>query len=121
MDGLVWLGVAVLGGAGALLRLGLDALVQRRLDAAFPYGTLAVNGSGSLCLGILVGVGLGGNALLLAGSATIGSFTTFSTWLLESQRLAEEGESLPAAANVVASFAVGLAAALAGRWLGATL
>lgn len=95
--------------------------MQRRADGEFPYGTLAVNGSGSFCLGVLAGLGVGGDALLLAGSATLGSFTTLSTWLLESQRLSEEGEGRLAAANVVGAFAVGLAAALAGRALGAAL
>jgi CrcB protein len=118
---LVWGGVSVLGGLGAVARFELDELVQRRLDTGFPLGTLVVNGLGSFLLGLLTGLGIGGDALLLAGVAALGSFTTFSTWMLETQRLAEDGEGGPALANVLGSVAVGLAAAGAGWALGAAL
>jgi CrcB protein len=59
--------------------------------------------------------------LLLAGVATLGSFTTFSTWMLEAQRLAEEGEGGLALWNVVGSIALGLAAAGIGWAIGAAL
>jgi hypothetical protein len=74
-----WLGVALLGGVGALTRFGLDALVQRRIRGDFPLGTYAVNLSGSFALGLLTGLAVTGTALLLAGTAVLGSFTTFST------------------------------------------
>jgi len=118
---LVWIAVALLGGAGAWLRFRLDALVQLRLAGEFPFGTLAVNLAGSFCLGLLSGLGVAGRALLLAGTATLGSFTTFSTWMLETERLAEEGDGPLALANVAVAFGGGLAAALAGRLLGAGL
>ncbi|RDI75117.1 CrcB-like protein [Gaiella occulta] len=118
---LVWLGVATLGGLGAILRFELDGFVQRRLDSEFPFGTLAVNGLGSLLLGTLVGLDVAGNDLLIAGTATLGSFTTFSTWMLEAERLAEDGEGGLALADIVGSIAVGIAAAALGWALGAAL
>lgn len=118
---LLWPGVALLGGAGAILRFVLDGFVQRRLDSEFPAGTLAVNGVGSLLLGLLTGLGVTGNELLVAGTATLGSFTTFSTWMLETQRLAEDGEEALALANVVVSLALGLAAVAAGWGIGTVL
>jgi CrcB protein len=83
--------------------------------AGFPLGTLAVNLSGSFVLGLLVGAGLHGDSYLLAGSAVVGSYTTFSTWMLDTERLARDGRLARASLNVVASLALGIAAAELGR------
>lgn len=114
----LWLGVAALGGLGALARFAVDSLVSAGTGARFPFGTLLVNLSGALVLGLLVGVSLHGDGYLLAGTAAIGSYTTFSTWLLESHRLAEDGRSWLLGANVVLSLLLGLGAAELGRLLG---
>ena len=123
MSAWVWGGVALLGGAGALARFALDGAVGSRTGRAsgFPLGTLAVNVSGALLLGLLSGAALAGDALVLAGAATLGSYTTFSTWMLESQRLAEDADARGAALNVLLSLAVGLAAAALGHTIGAHL
>lgn len=115
----LWLGVGVLGGLGAIGRFLLDALVSTSAAARFPLGTLLVNLSGALVLGVLAGVALKGDAYLLAGTAVIGSYTTFSTWMLESHRLAEDGRRRLLAANVALSLLLGLGAAALGRLLGA--
>jgi CrcB protein len=115
---LVWLGVAVLGGVGALLRFFVDGIIASRAGRDLPVGTLVVNLSGALVLGLLVGVGFTGTRLVLAGTATIGSYTTFSTWMLETQRLAEEGELSAALGNTLISLLVGLGAAALGRLIG---
>ena len=114
----VWIGVGVLGGVGALLRFFVDGLVAARPWRDFPLGTFVVNISGATILGLLVGVGVSGDGLVLAGTATLGSYTTFSTWMLESQRLVEDGELTIAAANLVVSLAVGLGAVALGRFVG---
>jgi fluoride exporter len=114
----VWAGVAVLGGAGAVLRFVVDGAVAERYGGELPVGTLAVNVSGAFLLGLVAGLALSGDALLLAGTATLGSYTTFSTWMLETQRLVEEGEGRHAAANVVLSLAAGVAAVALGRAIG---
>ena len=119
MSAWTWLGVALLGGAGANARFALDALVSARAGGGLPYGTLAVNASGSLLLGLLTGLALSGNALVLAGTATLGSYTTFSTWMLETHRLAEDTKTPAALANVLVSLAAGIAAAALGRTIGA--
>ena len=121
MSAAVWIGLGLLGGVGAILRFRVDALVQRRAGGEFPLGTLTVNGVGSFALGILTGAGVGGDTLFLAGTAVLGSFTTFSTWMLETERLVEDGDDALAALNVAASVAAGLAAALAGWGIGAVL
>jgi CrcB protein len=116
-----WIAVAVLGSAGSIARYLLDSAICTRSGVAFPLGTLAVNASGTLLLGLLTGVALSGEALTLAGSATIGSYTTFSTWMLETHRLAEDRRGRAAALNVLVSVLVGLGAALLGRSIGGAL
>ena len=118
---LTWSGVAVLGGVGATLRFKLDGLVQGRFDSEFPFGTLVVNGLGSFLLGLLIGLDITGSDMLIAGTATLGSFTTFSTWMLETERLTEDGEGGLALANIIGSVAIGLAAAGAGWAIGVAL
>ena len=118
MSAWVWAGVALLGGAGAIGRFVLDAAITQRRGSAFPLGTLAVNASGALALGLLTGFAVSGDALVLAGTAALGSYTTFSTWMLETQRLAEEGAFARAALNIVISMGVGLGGALLGRAIG---
>jgi len=117
----VWIGVGVLGGIGALLRFFLDGLIAARAGRDFPVGTFIINISGATLLGLLVGLGFTGDRLLLAGTATLGSYTTFSTWMLESQRLVEDGELAIAGANIVVSLVVGLGAAALGRLIGTHL
>ena len=115
----LWLGVGLLGGVGALARFLLDALLSGGAGAGFPLGTFVVNLSGTVVLGVLVGAALSGDAYLLAGTALIGSYTTFSTWLLESHRLSEDAGRWMLVANVVLSLVLGVAAAALGRLIGA--
>ena len=83
-----------------------------------PFGTLAVNISGAVLLGFLGALALNRYAALLAGTAFVGSYTTFSTWMLETQRLGEERQIRSAVANIVVSVGLGLGAALLGQWMG---
>jgi fluoride exporter len=121
VSALAWVGVAILGSLGSLARFLLDRTVSSRHSSSFPFGTLAVNASGALVLGLLTGLTLSGEALLLAGTATIGSYTTFSTWMLETHRLGEDGQFLQGALNVLVSVLVGFAAAALGKSIGAAL
>jgi CrcB protein len=121
VSALVWAGVAALGAVGALARFFVDGMVARRISRELPFGTLIVNTSGALLLGLLVGLGFAGDRFVLAGTATLGSYTTFSTWMFETQRLAEEGELGGAAGNVLVSLAAGLGGAAVGRLVGGHL
>jgi CrcB protein len=118
---LVVVGVGLLGGTGAIARFLLDGAVASRAASAFPLGTLAVNLTGALALGVLHGAGVSGDALRLAGTGLLGAYTTFSTWMLESQRLSEDGRLRLALANVVVSLALGLACVWLGDRLGGAL
>ena len=118
-------GIGIAGCLGALARYGLEGLVSRRAGA-FPWGTFAVNVSGSFLLGLAVT--LLGERLTVApwvrasiAIGFLGAYTTFSTFTFETVRLAEEGASGNALANVGASLVVGLLAAAAGLALMAAL
>jgi CrcB protein len=117
----VWSSVVFLGGVGAVLRFIIDRAVSARLARSFPFGTFAVNLSGAMVLGLLSGLALSPHAALLAGTALVGSYTTFSTWMLETQRLGEERQVWPAVANIVVSVALGLVAAWFGQWIAGRL
>lgn len=121
MSGQVILGIGLLGGAGAIARFLLDGAVAGRLGRTFPFGTLVVNLTGALALGLLVGLAAGGDTLRLLGTGLLGAYTTFSTWAFESHRLAEDGEARLGAANFLVSLVLGVMAAWLGRKLGAAL
>ncbi len=109
MSVLLWAGVGLLGGLGAVARVALT-----RVGGGSVGGTLWVNLGGTLALGLLAGAGVDGDALLLAGGGLLGSLTTFSTWLAE----AHERRSWPLLAGALL---LGLGAAALGRMVGAVL
>lgn len=121
MSWAVWIGVALMGGFGALARFGLTLLVADRLHPHFPLGTLAVNISGAFLLGFLAGTSLGSDGRLILGAGALGAYTTFSAWMLETQRVGEMGKQRVAVANVLFSVALGLLAVYLGRLLGSHL
>ena len=111
--------IALGGAAGAVLRYGVARGVQGLLGGTFPYGTLAVNVSGCLVMGLLyvllferLDVRVEWRAALLIG--LLGAFTTFSAFSMETLNLIEAGEALKAGMNVVLSVALCLTA----TWLG---
>jgi len=121
MDALPWIGLAALGALGALGRFTVDAAVSARRPSDFPFGTLAVNLSGSFALGALVGLGIAGDALLVLGTGLLGGYTTFSTWMFETQRLAENGALRLMWLNLAGPVAAGLAVTGLGWILGGAL
>jgi fluoride exporter len=118
---LAWVAVGALGGAAAVARFVIDATVTARSDHPFPLGILAVNLSGAFVLGIVAGAALEGEALAIVAGGGIGSFTTFSTWILDSHRLAEAGHARLVWLNLGLSTVVGFAAVVLGHWVGAAL
>jgi CrcB protein len=115
---LAWLGVLVLGGLGAIGRFLVDGATTQRVGRAFPVGTLVINLTGAFVLGLLTGAAVSGTAGVLLGTATIGSYTTFSTWMLETQRLVEDAEGRHAIINIVLNLVAGVLVAAAGRAIG---
>lgn len=113
--------VIVCAGLGAVARFIVDGLVQSRLLGEFPFGTLVVNVGGCFALGLLAGLHTPHRTMLVLGTATVGSYTTFSTWMLETHRPAQDGERGLAWQNVGWSLAAGFASVILGRALGGLL
>lgn len=109
---------------GAPSRWILDRFVASRHKGDFPWGTIIINVSGSLLLGVILGAtALTGDPGLvaLAGVGFCGGFTTFSTFSFETVRLLEDGDHRLALGNVSLTLAAGLVAAVAGWYLGRLL
>jgi len=117
----VWLAVALAGGGAAVARFAIDATVGARTDHPFPLGVLAINLAGTLALGIVAGAALDGAALAVVAGGVLGSFTTFSTWMLDSHRLAEAGQMRLVWLNIGLSLLAGFAAVALGHWAGESL
>ncbi|WP_326789436.1 fluoride efflux transporter CrcB [Streptomyces sp. NBC_00151] len=113
-----WLLVIIGAAVGAPLRYLTDRAVQRKRDTVFPWGTLVVNVTGCLILGLLTGAvsagQVSGHLQLLIGTGLCGALTTYSTFSYETLRLTETGAAFYAAANVIVSVTTGLGAAFAG-------
>ncbi len=112
--------LAVLAGGmiGAPTRYLVDRAIQARHDSVFPWGTLAVNLTGSAVIGFLLGaqrhLGLPPAAFALLGTGLCGGLTTFSTFSYETLRLLEDGAVSEAGLNVIGSLVAGVLLA----WLG---
>ncbi len=114
----LYAGIAALGGLGAVCRFVADSRASARVDTAFPIGTLLVNLLGAFVLGLLVGAGASGDVLRLGALGLLGGFTTFSTWVFESHRLAEDGLLRLAGLNIGLSLVAGIGAVWLGRLIG---
>ena len=116
-----------LGGfAGAIARYVVDLRVSTWTGATLPWGTFVINVSGSLLVGVLFALLVDRAAMpaewrgpLMIGF--LGSYTTFSTLMLESWRLVEDGAWVAAGANLAGSLVIGLLAVVAGIALGRTI
>jgi fluoride exporter len=121
MSALTLLAIGAIGGVGAVSRFLVDGIIAGRFGREFPFGTLAVNLSGTLALGILVGAAVSDDALRLVGTGLLGSYTTFSTWALESHRLGEDGQRAAGALNFAASLVLGVGIAWIAQEIGTAL
>lgn len=111
--------IAVGGAIGTALRYGLAEGMVRWLGRGFPYGTLAANVIGSFLLGVVMeSVGerevLGVPLRLVLGTGVMGGFTTYSSFNLETIRLAEQGAWGRAGLYLAATLVVCVLAGLAG-------
>lgn len=118
----LWLAAA--GAGGTLLRVGLTTLAVRLLGPGFPWGTLAVNLLGSFAFGLVFaavrargGLSVEVEAILLVG--LLGGFTTYSSFAFQTTEMLQHGRLPAAAAYVLATNLVGIAAVWAGLRAGA--
>ena len=107
------------GGLGAAMRHGINIAAARALGIAFPYGTLLINITGSLIMGLIAAYfAFKGDASqhwrLFLTTGILGGYTTFSAFSLDAALLYERGEIGLAALYVVASVALSIAGLFAG-------
>ena len=112
--------IALGGAAGANARFVVSTIAARRWGAAFPWGTLIINSTGSLLLGLFLTSPVlgGGGARALLATGFCGGYTTFSTFAFESVVLNAGGRRGAAAANILGSLILCVAAAALGGALG---
>ena len=115
--------IAMGGAIGAVLRYGASMGVYSFMGRDFPYGTLFVNVTGSLLMGLLgvlmlerFNIGPEWRAAVLVG--VLGSFTTFSTFSIETLNLLEQGDVMRAVMNILLSVLVCLVAVWFGVLIG---
>jgi fluoride exporter len=113
---LAWIGVGVFGAIGSWARFHVGGLVAASRPSDFPLGTFVVNLSGGFLLGLLTGLAVTGDALLVFGTGLLGGYTTFSTWMVETERLGEDGEWTLTWGYLLGSMLAGLAVTGLG-WL----
>jgi CrcB protein len=115
--------IGVGGFVGAIARYAVNGWVSTLVRGSFPWGTLVVNVSGSLLIGLLF-ASMTERALIPAELRAplmigfVGAYTTFSTLALESWRLLEDGAWLPGLANLGGSVVLGVAAVVVGIAIG---
>ena len=115
--------VGVGGFSGAIARYFVDGAVSQQTGGSFPWGTLVINVSGSLVLGFLFALTVERGVLPAESRAPLmigflGAYTTFSTLMLESWRLIEDGAIVSGVVNIAVSSGLGIVAVLAGLTLG---
>jgi fluoride exporter len=120
-----WLLLSIGGIVGTIARYLIAAWMPSLLGADFPWGTLAINLSACVLIGVFQSLAgramLGPQARLLLMTGFCGAYSTFSTWILETSNLAADGELLRAALNFVGSGVAGFVLLRIGMWLGTVL
>jgi CrcB protein len=107
------------GGIGAVLRHGVNVASARQFGTDFPYGTLLINVTGSLIMGLTAGYfafkgGAAQPLRLFLTTGILGGYTTFSAFSLDAALLYERGALGLAAVYVVGSVALSIAGLFAG-------
>jgi CrcB protein len=122
MTPLLFLGIAAAGGVGAAVRLVVDGVIRSRFGGAAPWGTAVINVTGSLLLGFVTALALGGVVddgwRLVLGGGLLGGYTTFSTASIETVRLLQDGRKRAGVVNALGMLVVAVLAALLGYWVG---
>jgi CrcB protein len=124
----IWVLILVGGAVGGVVRYGVTGVVQRRSAGDFPVGTLAVNLTGALAAGLVVGLvasrGFDDSVVAWLTTGFLGGYTTFSTWMVETNFAAAEGGWAGfrrAVANLAVPLVGGVALAYLGYWFGSMI
>jgi fluoride exporter len=121
---MTWIAVLLGGALGSAARHGVNSWIARLAGTPAPYATATVNMIGSLVIGILAGA-LASQRLSMSATirvfvfvGLIGGFTTFSSFVLDSLTLLQNGSPLAAAVNLGGQLVIGFALVWIGFQLG---
>jgi CrcB protein len=123
LEGLVWV---ILGSAiGGPARYFVSGLVGRHIGETFPWGTMVINVSGAFVIGLLAATATGGTlpmhaAWQFAVTGFLGSYTTVSSFSVQTLALVRDGQFLRAGGNVILSVVLCLSAVALGYAVGST-
>jgi len=118
-----YMAIGAAGFVGAIARVAVARVVGRMFPVRFPVGTLIINVTGSFILGFFLTYiadrpSVSDTTRLAIGAGFVGAYTTFSTFMFESNALVDEGAEIQAMMNLVGSLALGLLAVRAGILVG---
>lgn len=119
MTALLFVLAAACGGLGAAARYLVDLGIARLTGARFPWGVMVINITGSLALGLVVGLLPG--AAFVVGAGFLGGYTTFSTAMIDTVALWRGGARRASVLNAVGMLLASVAAAATGLALGSAL
>jgi len=117
--GFALLTVAVGGAIGTMARYLIATWSIARFGAGFPFGTFAINITGSFLIGVVFAlaasrIGMSPYLRLFLTTGILGGYTTFSAFAYETLTLGSEGEYLRSAGYALGSVVFGVLAAYAG-------
>lgn len=125
---MVYFWIALGSALGGIARFWASGVVARAMGETFPWGTLVVNVTGSLLIGLIAAltgpdgrVFIGSTARLALMAGLCGGYTTFSSFSLQTLNLMNDGEWAYAGGNVVGSVVLCLLAVWAGQMLGSSI
>ena len=121
MNALAWALVAPAGALGALARHGTGRLVARLTGMGAPWGVMLVNLLGAFLVGLVAGLGTAHEVFLVLALGFLGAYTTFSTWMIETDLLLERRRYATALINVAAPAIGGIVLVAAGLAAGMAL
>jgi len=109
---LVYVGIG--GALGSMVRYKLGKVITEKSNTTFPIGTLIINITGAIFLGVATSLEASGNVYLLLVDGFLGAYTTFSTFMYEGFNLFQENEKMNAFAYVLGSLFLGIIGYIAG-------
>ena len=113
--------VGVGGVLGSITRYTLGKWISERFHTVIPIGTLLINITGALLLGIVTSIYTGGNLYLLLAEGYLGAYTTFSTFMYEGFNLFQENEKKNAMLYILGTLFLGLVGFIIGVWVVSSL
>lgn len=110
--------ICVGGAFGSLARFQLGKVISEKSETTFPIGTLIINITGAILLGLVSSLNISKNIYQLLGTGFLGAYTTFSTFMYEGFNLFQKNEKINAFIYILGSIFLGIVGYVIGFELG---